>query len=169
VVGVASDGERAHIRLYGDAGFVWASLPRSEKVKLASVFRELIVYYASAKELQAGQPMDTLLSAVEMIKSAYEVCRSEKERVEERARKLKERYKRARSSVNAMRQRLESLERQVGELKQQLSRLEAERRSTERLLQSLAATLCPHMETVKQLARSERAVYDLEHLCRGVR
>jgi len=78
---------RACITLTEEAGRAWAKLSRSEKVKLAEAFSQLVLHYAETHQTPPPH-LKTLLEAAQTIATAYEICREENQQLREQLEKL---------------------------------------------------------------------------------
>jgi predicted nucleic acid-binding Zn-ribbon protein len=171
----AGQEARACIRLSGGALQAWNSMSRSEKVRLATLFKELILYYAASKRLPIP-PLQVVLQATDTVATAYTVCEQEKRKLQERTADLEEEIEELKQRLatgETYKQQVETIARQLEEEKaraQQLERLQAQLRDRikhmENQLERLATTLCPHEDKLKQmLAGDSRAVVEIEALC----
>jgi DNA repair exonuclease SbcCD ATPase subunit len=166
---------RACIRLSGGALQAWNSMSRSEKVRLAALFKELILYYATSKRLPIP-PLQVVLQATDTVATAFTVCEQEKRKLQERVADLEEEIEELKQRLTAeqtYRQQVEALNRQLEEERSrvlQLERLQAQLKERikhlESQLEKLATILCPHADKLKQmLAEDSRAVIEIEALC----
>jgi cell shape-determining protein MreC len=171
----AGQEARACIRLSGGALQAWNSMSRSEKVRLATLFKELILYYAASKRLPIP-PLQVVLQATDTVATAYTVCEQEKRKLQERTAELEEEVeelKQRQATEQTYRQQIEALTRQLEEERgklQQLERLQAQLKDRikhiEGQLEKLAQMLCPHQDKIKTILQGDqRATVEIEALC----
>jgi cell shape-determining protein MreC len=171
----AGQEARACIRLSGGALQAWNSMSRSEKVRLATLFKELILYYAASKRLPIP-PLQVVLQATDTVATAFTVCEQEKRKLQERTAELEEELEELRQKLIAeqtYRQQIEVLSKQLEEEKARAQQLEKQKeqlrdkvKHLEGQIERLATILCPHVDKLKQLvAGDSRAVVEIEALC----
>ena len=174
---------RPRITLSSRAGVVWEQLGRAERVRLASLFSELVVYYAETGRMPVV-PIKVLLEASEMVARAYDVCKSENsvlkagfeklERDLEACRselrgaqsRLAETESRLRGEVEELRAELEKAQERVKQLEAASEKLNMSVRITARRLETLKF-VCQAYEVLLRVARSEAERAELDLLCRG--
>jgi len=171
----AGQEARACIRLSGGALQAWNSMSRSEKVRLATLFKELILYYAASKRLPIP-PLQVVLQATDTVATAYTVCEQEKRKLQERVADLEdelEELKQKLTATEAYKQQIEALNRQLEaekaraqQLERQAEQLKERIKHMEAYMERLQQIICPHLDKVKQTVKAdERATVELEALC----
>ena len=174
---------RPRITLSSRAGVVWEQLGRAERVRLASLFSELVVYYAETGRMPVV-PIKVLLEASEMVARAYDVCKSENSVLKAGFEKLErdleacrsglreaqvrfaETESRLRGEVEELRAKLEKAQDRVKQLEATNEKLNMSVRITARRLETLKF-VCQAYEVLLRVARSEAERAELDLLCRG--
>jgi len=176
---------RPRITLSSRAGVVWEQLSRAERVRLASLFSELVVYYAETGRMPVV-PIKVLLEASEMVARAYDVCKSENNMLKSGFEKLErdleacrgelrgaqariaETESRLKGEVEELRAKLEKAQDRVKQLEVANEKLNMSVRITARRFETLKF-ICQAYETLLRVARSEAERAELDLLCRGER
>jgi hypothetical protein len=125
--------KRACISLTRRASEVWSTFSKAEKVRVASIFSELVLYYARTRRMPVAS-IDIVLQAADVVKEAYEICLKEKGELEKAVARFRGEVEELREKVSALgvlsrgsRQRLRSL---GGGLPRRRSRSNSLRRRT---------------------------------------
>jgi DNA repair exonuclease SbcCD ATPase subunit len=166
---------RVCVRVNREVGEAWAALTRPEKVRLATAFKELILYYVTSRRLPIP-PLQVLLQATDTIATAYTVCEQEKRKLQEQISSLEEELEELKQKLaigETYKQQLEALNKQLEEekargeqLRRQAEQLKERVKHTEAYVERLQQTLCPHQDKLKTILQGDqRATVELEALC----
>jgi len=182
-VGVEGVRARACVTLSREASAVWGEFSKAEKIRVASIFSELVLYYARTKRLPVAS-VDVIMHAADVVKKAYDVCLREKGELEKDVDRLRGELEACRSGLREAQARLteaeSKLKREVEELRAKLEkaqeRVEQLEAANEKLNMSVRITalrletlkfVCKAYETLLRVARSEAERAELDLLCRG--
>ncbi len=174
----AGSQPRACIRLKPEAAAVWSRLDKVARIQFGAMLNQLVVWYGKTGSVPVA-PIDVILSGSETITRWYTACREQVSALEGEVGRLRgelERLEReleqGAASGYVYKQQAEALQRQLEEeraravqLQQQLGQLKRGLELEKARVQRLAQILCPHLEEVKRLARSQREAVELEALC----
>jgi len=173
---------RPRITLSSEAGVVWEKLGRAERVRLASLFSELVVYYAETGKVPVV-PLKVLLDASEMLARAYDVCKSENSVLKAGFEKLERDLEVCRSELRGAQSKLAEAEArfkgEVEELRAALGQAQDKIRQLEAANEKLNANakimarrfetlkfICQAYEVLLRVARSEAERIELDILCK---
>jgi len=164
---------RACVKLSPRASLVWDSMPRAEKVRVAGLFSEIVLYYHRTKRLPVAS-LDTLLKAVDIVTTGFEACLEAKtalekavEKAEAEIRRLEAQAAEARrhgEEADKLRQTLQQAQQRIEQLEATAKKLNAMNESLRRRLERLKF-ICRDHSRLQTLARTEWEKTELETLC----
>jgi len=168
---------RACISLTRRASEVWSTFSKAEKVRVASIFSELVLYYARTRRMPVAS-IDIVLQAADVVKEAYEICLKEKGELEKAVARFRGEVEELREKVSALggaesrfkaeveelRGRLAEAQEQVKQLKAANDRLSREAETLRRRLSRLRF-ICREYATLSRMAGSEWERAELDVLC----
>lgn len=184
-VGVEGVRARACVTLSREASAVWGEFSKAEKIRVASIFSELVLYYARTRRLPVAS-VDVIMHAADVVKKAYDVCLREKGELEkdvdrlrgeleacrsglrEAQSRLAEAESKLKSEVEELRAKLEKAQERVKQLEAANEKLNMNIRITARRFETLKF-ICQAYEALLRVARSEAERAELDLLCREER